>query len=369
MQRLLGSLIVLLSLLPATVSAQTLVQDTVTMQLARVVATSDEKIETIPGTQTQTQTQTLTVEVLEGPETGKTVTFRNDYIIQLKTGDTFYLRHATNEFDETDLYAVSDPYRIPTLLILTVLFIALICVFGGLQGVRGFASLVGSIVLIFFVLIPGILQGYSPILVATGVAGVIIILGSYITHGFNKTTTAAVFGMLITFVITALLAFWTTHAAHLSGFSEESMYLNFDTRGSIDLIGLLFGGIMIGLLGVLYDIAIGQAITVEELFHVGQHLTRGEVFKRGIRIGREHIGALVNTLAIAYVGASLPLLLLVQSSTYGIAYMLNSEIFATEIIRILIGSIGLVLAVPVTTYIASRMLSAESAHTGHAHQH
>jgi uncharacterized membrane protein len=108
---------------------------------------------------------------------------------------------------------------------------------------------------------------------------------------------------------------------------------------------------------------------VEELFHAGKHLTRSEIYTRGIRIGREHIGALVNTLAIAYVGASLPLLLLVQTSSYGILFMLNSEIFATEIIRVLIGSIGLVLTVPVTTFIASRMLSGEAPRTGHSHSH
>jgi uncharacterized membrane protein len=138
------------------------------------------------------------------------------------------------------------------------------------------------------------------------------------------------------------------------------------------MVGLLFGGIMIGLLGVLYDIAIGQAVAIEELFRAGKHLTRREVYLRGIRIGREHIGALVNTLAIAYVGASLPLLLLMQSATTGIAFIINSEILSTEIVRILIGSIGLILAVPITTLIASYMLhgrteASEGAHVGHQH--
>jgi uncharacterized membrane protein len=138
------------------------------------------------------------------------------------------------------------------------------------------------------------------------------------------------------------------------------------------MVGLLFGGIMIGLLGVLYDIAIGQAVAIEELFRAGKDLSRKEVYARGIRIGREHIGALVNTLAIAYVGASLPLLLLIQSSTVGVLFILNSEIFATEVVRILIGSIGLVLAVPITTLIASYMLQGkardgESGHHGHRH--
>lgn len=363
-------LVVALLFAPLFTQAQTLVQDTVTIELARVTAVANERIENIPGTQTPAKTQTLTAIILTGIESEKNITFENDFPTQLSIGDKFYVRHATNSFDETDTYAVSAPYRLPALLLLAVAFLAILFIFGGIQGIRGLAALAGSIVLIFFVLVPGILQGYSPTLVATGIAGIIIILGSYITHGFNKTTTAAVFGMLGTVALTGLAAYWAVHAANLSGFAaEESMYLNFDTNGGIDLVGLLFGGIMIGLLGILYDIAIGQAVAVEELFHAGAHLSRKEVYQRAIRIGREHIGALVNTLAIAYVGASLPLLLLIQSSTYGVAYMLNSEIFATEIVRILIGSIGLVVAVPVTTLIASRMLSSETSRTHTSHHH
>ena len=118
---------------------------------------------------------------------------------------------------------------------------------------------------------------------------------------------------------------------------------------------------MIGLLGVLYDIAIGQAIAVEELFKAGKHLTRSDIYKRAIRIGREHIGALVNTLAIAYTGVALPIILLAQISTTDRWYMLNTELFASEIIRILVGGIGLILAVPITTLIATYVISKSSA--------
>jgi uncharacterized membrane protein len=118
------------------------------------------------------------------------------------------------------------------------------------------------------------------------------------------------------------------------------------------MLGLLFGGIMIGLLGVLYDVAISQAISVEELHHIAPHIPKATIFKRAMRIGREHIGALVNTLALAYVGASLPLLLLFSMPPVNMALTANREIFSAEIIRILIGSIGLVLAVPITTFLA-----------------
>ena len=357
---------------PTLVHAQSsVVHDTQMFEKAKVIQILDESTSKIPGTETTTQTQTLTVEVLSGPDAGKSITFDNDYI-QLKEGDVFYVRHQTNEFDGTDFWSVADPYRLPILGILSVVFIALIFIFGGIQGIRGFASLIGSLVLIFYILIPNIYAGYSPVLVSIGVSSLIIILGSYITHGFNRTTSSAVIGMIVTVIITGIFGYLAVLQARLSGYSsEEIVYLNFDTHGAMDMTALLFAGIMIGLLGVLYDIAIGQAVAVEELFRAGAHLSRTDVYKRGIRIGREHIGALVNTLAIAYVGAALPLLLLVQSADTDIWFILNSEVFSTEIIRVLIGSIGLVLAVPITTLIASHMLSVrytkEHPPTGHSH--
>ena len=348
----------LMALIPSFSHAQaTLTPDTVTIEKAQVTIVSNQQTAPIPGTNTPQQTQTLTAQVQSGVEAGKSITFKNDYT-QLAVGDVFYLRHTSNTLDGTDYYSVSDPYRLPVLGILAAVFIFLLIIFGGIQGIRGLASLCGSILLIFFALIPGLLHGLPPLLVALGVASVIIIAGSYITHGFNRTTSAAVIGMIATVIIVGIGAYVAVHAAHLSGYtSEEQVYLNFDTRGTLDMVGLLLGGIMIGLLGVLYDIAIGQAIAVEELFRAGLHMDRKQIYQRAIRIGREHIGALVNTLAIAYVGAALPLLLLVQSNTYGLAYVINNELFATEIVRILIGSIGLILAVPITTLIATYMLS------------
>jgi uncharacterized membrane protein len=371
---LILSLILIAGLLPAVSHAQaTVTPDTETIEKAKVTGVSDQHTEAIAGTSVTEPDEMLTADVLSGPDAGKSVTFDNDYI-QLAVGDTFYLRHTTSSLDGTDYYSVSDPYRLNVLIGLAAVFVLLLLVFGGMQGVRGLASLLGSLVLIFYVLIPGILHGYSPIWVSIGVAASIILVGSYITHGFNRTTTAAVLGMIGTVLITGLGAFWVVHAAHLSGYAtEEEVSLNFATQGTIDFVGLLFGGIMIGLLGVLYDIAIGQAIAVEELFRAGAHMTRVHVYRRAIRIGREHIGALVNTLAIAYVGAALPLLLLVQSSSYGIAYAINNELFATEIVRILVGSIGLILGVPITTLIATYMLSVHRGKTtegeSHAHHH
>ena len=370
-KKLLFLSFVSLVLLPLVSYAEaTLVADTEVFEKAQVVEVTNQGTSTIPGSDTVSSTQTLKIQVLNGVDEGKTATFKNDYI-QLSVGDIFYARHQSNHLDSTDYWSVSDPYRLNILLGLAVAFVILLFLFGGIQGVRGLASLFGSFGLIFYVLIPGLYGGYNAVLVSIGVASLIIVVGSYITHGFNRTTTSAVLGMIITVIITGLGAYYVVHAAQLSGYgSEESTFLNLNVRGKIDMVGLLFGGIIIGLLGVLYDIAIGQAIAIEELFSAGKHLTRKEVYTRAIRIGREHIGELVNTLAIAYVGASLPLILLIQSSTTGVLFIINNEIFSTEIVRILIGSIGLILGVPITTLIASYMLHGKvKESTGEHHHH
>jgi uncharacterized membrane protein len=337
--------------------AQELVPDIVVTMKAKVLEVISQERKQVPGTDVQSTYQTIRVEVLDGAEKGKTLTVENDFL-NMEAGDVFYLMHTTSSLDGTDYYTVIEPYRLPALGVLLVLFIGVVLIFGGKQGLRGLLSLGASLFFIVFLLLPGILEGYSPIPVAVGVSSLIVLIGSYVTHGFNRMTSTAVLGMIATVFLTGLLAYLSIQYAQLSGFSsEETTYLNMNTRGAIDFAGLLIGAILIGTLGVLYDAAIGQAVSVEELAKAGPHLSRREIYSRALRIGREHIGALVNTLAIAYVGASLPLLLLFYGfGTDSIGVTLNREIFATEIVRAIVGSIGLVLAVPITTAIAAWML-------------
>lgn len=343
--------------MPAFVSAQELVADTVVTMKARVVEVQSQEERAVPGTDISALHQTIVAEILDEPEQGSRVVIENDYL-ELRPGDVFFLNHTTSAYDGSDYYSVLERDRTPALAALLFLFVAVVLVFGGKQGARGLIALIGSFVFIGAFLLPGILQGYSPVLISIVVAAIIVTLGSYVTHGLNRMTTAAVFGMIITIVMTGVLAYLAIVFTHLEGWSgEEVTYLNLNARGAIDLAGLLLGGILIGLLGVLYDGAIGQAVAVEELARAGRHLGRREIFNRAIRIGREHVGALVNTLAIAYVGAGLPLLLLFyQTGDLNLGLTINREMFATEIVRILVGSIGLVLAVPITTAVSVRML-------------
>jgi len=337
-------------------SSSAYVQDQITTVKAQVVKIDSQGEETVPGTETQTEDQTIDVKILEGTSTGSIVTFDNDYVI-LKVGDLFYLTKTVSAETGQTYYAVGDPYRLNSLIFFIALFVLLVVIFGGRQGIRGLISLCGSLILILYVFLPGVLHGYSPVLMSIGVASLIIIIGSYITHGFNKSTTAAVIGMIVTVLVTGVLAYWAIHMTHLTGYeNEEASYLNLYTNGKLDFVGLLLGGMLIGILGVLYDAAIGQSIAVEELHAIAPHISRWKIYRRAIRMGREHIGALVNTLAIAYVGVSLPILLLFSISNSPFSQLINRENFATEIIRTMIGSIGLVLAVPITTLLACFIL-------------
>lgn len=327
-------------------------------QVLRVIGTETKSI---PGTENTGLYQTLSARLLSGADTGKTITVENDYLA-LEPDDTFYLIHTTNTAEGIDAYTVLEPDRLPALGIMFGLFILVVILIGGWTGLRGLLALAASILLVFYALLPGIAAGYDPVVVASLVAGLIVIFGSYLTHGVNRTTSAAVLGLVATVVVTAFIAKFAISFTYLSGFSEEStVALNFASEGSIDFVGLLLGAMLIGALGILYDAAIGQAIAVEELLRAAPAAPRRYIFTRAMRMGREHIGALVNTLAIAYVGVALPLLLLFQS--YGAESFLqtiNHEMFATEIVRAIVGSLGIVLAVPISTLAALILLTHSS---------
>ena len=370
MRKLLAGFLGIAALLPAVLFAQELVQDTVITMKARGVEGVSERSETVQGTDLEQTLQTIRVKVLDGKEVGAVLTLENDFL-ELEAGDTFYLNHTTSPLDGSDYYNPVEKDRTFALVMLALLFVAAVAAFGGEQGMRGLLALLASF---FFIgiMLSGIMRGYSPVLASMGVASLIVLIGSYVTHGVNRTTSAAVVGMIFTIALTGALAYFAIWATGLTGWSsDEVTYLNLNTRGAIDLAGLLLGGILIGLLGVLYDAAIGQAVSVEELARAGTHYSKREVYTRALRIGREHVGALVNTLAIAYAGASLPLLLLFfGTGDIDIGLTLNRELFATEIVRILVGSIGLVLAVPITTAVAVSMLFGRipaSTSTGHFH--
>ena len=318
----------------------------------------------------QTYTEVVMARIVSGAESGNTVQFSTSYVPgdgqRVSVDDRMYIARYSNVTSTSTtasyFYQSIDHYRIPALILFLVLFLGCVVFIGGKQGIRGLVALVGGICLIIFVLLPGAIHGYSPLLLSVIIASLIASVGAYITHGFNKMTTAAGIGMVLTIIVSTLFASLAVHIGYLSGVTDENTYnlLSVPEYGALNFQGLLLGGIIIGLLGVLYDAAIGQAVAVEELTRAAPNLSRKIIYGRAFRIGREHIGALVNTLILAYVGTSLPIFISYYgyslfSSTY-YSPVINQEWFVTEVIRMSVGGIGLMLTIPITTLVAVWML-------------
>ena len=347
----------------------TLIQDKVEIIKARVVEVLNQETRDVLGTDVQSVYQTIKVEILEGNKKGEIIIIENDFLV-LKKGDRFFLRHSIDGLDGREMYSVRDIDRRASILFFIILFIVVVLIFSGKQGIRSLIGLAGSFFVILYLLVPSLLKGYPPVLTSIVIASIILFFAIYFTHGFNRVSTVAFSGTVIAVMFTGLLAYLGVVFAHLTGFaSDESVYLNFNTRGTLDFAGLLLGGIMIGVLGVLDDIAVTQSAVVSELYGSASHLSKKEVYTKALRVGKEHVGALVNTLALAYTGASLPLILLFSISDSSLSSIINQEIFATEIIRTIVGSIGLILTVPITTLLAVHFLKGYKGKHAHSHSH
>ena len=338
---------------------------------AKVEAILNERVERIMGTDANATVQTVSARILEGDTEGQVVVFEND-LVTLETGDRIFLSHV-REIDGREMYLLKDVDRGFPLIVLFIFFVALLLLFAGWQGGRALGSLLLSILGIVFVLLPALLAGYDPILMSLLISGVILALALFGTHGFNPLSTIAYTGTVLTVLATSLVAWWSVGALRLSGYgSDASVYLNFATRGELDLTGLLLGSIIIGVLGVLDDISITQASVVRELRAANSSLLPIELYRRAIKVGRDHVGSLVNTLALAYVGAALPLVLLFSTSDSPLYFTLNQEVIVSELARILVGSIGLIMAVPLTTAIAAWWFGnreVDNTESGHYHHH
>jgi len=360
--------LLLLLAVPGISAAQTVYNEYQGTYRGEILSILDQQFQEVPGTGTDILIQTVSIKVLDGPKEGETLTIENEYL-ELDVGDKFYFNHNVY-IDGTESYFVTNVDRREALLFFTLLFVVTIIAFGGWQGVRSLVALGGSFLAIFYVLLPGLVAGYNPLLLSMLVASGVLFAAIFFTHGFNRESCVAYGGTMLAVFITSVLAIVAVLQTSLTGFvSDESVFLNFATDGTLDFTGLLLGAIIIGVLGVLDDIAVTQAAVVTELYQSNKDLTARMVYQKAIRVGREHVGALVNTLVLAYVGASLPLLMYFHLSPLHFWSLVNSELFATEIIRAIVGSIGLILTVPIVTGLAVYFLRDYVPKHGHSHGH
>ena len=255
--------------------------------------------------------------------------------------------------DTTGTYFFADRERRPALLWLLALFIAAVLVLARVRGVFALGALALTLAVLVGFVVPSVLDGNSPVLVAVVGAGLMAYIALYFTHGLNLMTTAALLGTLGALVITLLLAVVFFDLAAFSGVAtEEALYLPV-VADQIDVRGLILGGVIIGALGALDDVVITQAATVWELRALDPQASTRRVWQAAMRVGQEHTGSIINTLLLAYAGASMPILVLFVLSDQSLGSVANSELVAVEIVRTLVGSIGLLTAVPVTTALAA----------------
>lgn len=345
-------LAVFLSVPVTVVSAQSAYEELQAIIPAVVVEIESEQEVHIPGTSASTTEQVVNARLLEGENEGDIVSFEND-LIPLAPGDDIFLSHIRT-INGDEIYILKDVNRRAELVTLFVFFISLLLMFAGWQGLRALAMLLLSIGAIVFLLVPALLAGHDPILVSLVIAGVILALALFGTHGFNPRSVTAFCGTFTAVLVTSAIAWYFVNAMRLTGFgSDASVYLNFATGGNLDFTGLLLGSIIIGVLGVLDDVSITQSSVVQELKSSNVSYTIRELYTRASHVGRDHVGSLVNTLALAYVGAALPLVLLFSTSESAVGLTINQEIIAAELARIIVGSMGVILAVPLTTIIAA----------------
>jgi uncharacterized membrane protein len=292
------------------------------------------------------------VTVLSGPEKGERIDVDVDATIRragISPGDELRLVRFKAGSNEPPDYAFVDFTRSGPLVWLAAAFAILVI---AVARVRGLAALVGlslSFVVLIKFMIPALLSGEDPLAVALVGSAAIMFIVLYLAHGVSIRTTTALIGTLFGLAASAGLGTWAVSAAHLTGVGSEDDLVLTAVAGQVRLSGLLLAGIVVASLGILNDVTVTQASAVWELRAVNPGASPGQLFAGAMRIGRDHIASTVYTIVFAYAGAALPVLLLINLTNRPLGTILTGEALSQEIVRTLVGSIGLVLAVPLTT--------------------
>jgi uncharacterized membrane protein len=311
--------------------------------------------------------QKATIEVTSGPGKGTTYTeiVQPDQTRRYTKGEGVVLAYAPNAPPGLR-YSVTDVDRGLPLALLAGIFALAVVLVGRLRGLTALIALAISFAILTLFILPAILHGDNPLLIAVVGGSAIMLVALYLCHGLNARTSVAVLGTLCSlFLIGALGSFFISWA-RLTGNTSDETGLIHSLYPALQIKGVLLAGVIIGSLGVLDDVTVTQTAAVWELKDADPGANWRKLYRAGMRIGRDHIASVVNTLVMAYAGAALPLLLLFSIARSGVLRVANSELVAEEIVRTLVGSIGLVASVPLTTLLAALVVSADRRPAGGA---
>lgn len=305
-------------------------------------------------------TQQLEVEINTGSLKGQTVVLEHGGHVlatehtRMHPGDQILLQRSSG--GDGDVLHVFDFIREPAILWLMLVFVGVAVIIGEWTGVRSLIGAAFGVLIVVRFILPRIVAGHNPFFVCLIGAVILMAVSQYLVYGFEWKTHAAMSGLILSLAITSVLAVFFTWWAKITGLgSEEAPLLALAAGTHIDLRGLVLGQVIIGSLGVLDDICVGQASAIFQLRSANPQLGWKQLFRRGIAVGRDHIGAMVNTLFLVYVASSLPLLALLSLQRFSFRLLANQEFLAEEIILTLVGSLGLMLAMPITSFVASHL--------------
>jgi uncharacterized membrane protein len=306
----------------------------------------------------EAECNSVTARIAEGPDEGTSASLEADVatrtaVAELDVGDDIVLNDAGPEVDAAARYSFADVQRRLPLVILAVVFAVAVVALGRLRGLLALAGIGITVGVLLAFVFPALLRGSSPLGVALTGGIVIAVSTIYLAHGISDRTTVALVGTIASLLLTAGLGAAFGAAAHLSGLASDEAVNLLAFAPELDFRGLLLAATIIGALGVLDDVTITQVSAVWELHHSDPGVGARGLYSAGIRIGRDHIASTVNTLVLAYAAAALPTLLLFTQSGLAIGDVLTTETLAVEIVQTLVGSIGLVASVPLTTALAA----------------
>ncbi|NMC35411.1 YibE/F family protein [Candidatus Beckwithbacteria bacterium] len=340
----------LFSPLALAVRAQGL--DTIEGEVIEVL--EEKQIETSIGAQPY---QKLQVKLTSGSQKDQKIIIEHGQIPSATTqlyhiGDDVVIS-VSQDINGQNHYVIADFVRRDVLLFLFIIFVVVTVVIGQLKGLTSLLGMIFSFGIIFSFILPQIMHGANPVVIAIVASIALVPITFFLSHGINQKTLIAIASTFVALLITGILATIFIDAAKLTGFaSEEAAFLQVAAGGTIPIKGLLLAGIIIGCLGILDDITVSQAAVVAQLKQVNAKLSPWQLYRQAMVVGQDHIASMVNTLILVYTGAALPLLLLFTTNPQPFAQVINYELLADEIIRTLVGSIGLILAVPITTFLA-----------------
>jgi uncharacterized membrane protein len=315
----------------------------------------------------QQKFQWLQVKALDGIFAGQEFEFLHEHLnpynpfFPVEEKDTVVIYW--NNVD-TPEFSIENKYRLNKLLILVAIFFILVILFTRLKGIRAIISLMLTLGILIYIVVPQIANGTSPILISLLGALLILAISIFFGHGFRTRSIIAFLSAVITIGIAIAFSYFVVHYPGLTGYgAEDAFWLNIGTLESLDIQGLLLAGIIISIVGILDDVTIVQASLVEEIYETDKSLTFKELYKKGMSVGKEHIISMVNTLVIIYAGVALPIFLYISHDNYWgtpLWARLNQDSIVEEIARSLAGSASLLFAVPITTLIAAYLFSKRS---------